>query len=316
MLATAAQGISRNPLARPPTSAPKRRKILDKSAVEEEDGPDDGPGGAEVSKPPKLFYFVGWDSEQESAWRLLPDAKASSKEFTKDLVENDKAEDDDLCIARWKDGYVKELAALTYGQLRISRAAHKAVGVRGAAELWSNEGGTLTIRLKTDRKQLIWLREVVDGKGNQICQIAVDSMQSEADALKLMTKIAVGYDSGEIDKSDLYSRRDFLMEEYVEQHMTTTGTGTSSSSGPLKRPAAAKAQVKIESMFEMAEAHGSSEFGVAPSTPAPSTPPNKGKVGAKAKAKAAVAAPKVLYKANFEFAASDLDVFSTSLDLD
>jgi hypothetical protein len=299
-----------------PTSAPKHRRILEKSAAEKKDEPDDGPGGAEVSKPPELFYFVGWDSEQESAWRLLPNAKASGKEFTKDLVENDEAEDDDLCIARWKDGYEKELAALTYGQLRISRATHKAVGVRGAAELWSNEGGTLTIRLKTDRKQLIWLREVVDGKGNQICQVAVDNMQSEADALKLMTNIAVGYDSGNIEKSELYSRRDFLMEEYVEQHMTTTGTGGSSSSGPLKRPAAAKAQVKIEPKSIVAEVHGSSELGAAPSTQAPSTPPKKGKVGAKAKAKAAVPAPKVLYKANFEFAASDLDVFSTSLDLD
>ena len=295
--------------------APKRTRKNQKSVAGDDcEVGEAGVGDADAElKKQEVVYFVGWDSEQESAWRLVPKAPSSSKEFTKDLVENDEADDDDLCIARWKDGYVKELAALTYGQLRISLAAKKQAGVRGS-ELWTNKAETLTIRMKCDRKKLIWLREVVDGKSNQICQVAVDNMKSQEDAVKLMTVIALEYDSGKLERGDLYTRRDCLMEEYLEEHMPMTGAGSSSTAGVMKRPAAAKTVVKNEAAPEnkTEEAQLAVDAAPAPAAPAPSTPPKRS--AKRAKAKAVITQATVLYKADFDFATSALDVFAVDSD--
>ena len=132
--------------------------------------------------------------------------------------------------------------------------------------------------------------------------------------MKLMTVIALEYDSGKLERGDLYTRRDCLMEEDLEEHMPMTGAGSSSTAGVMKRPAAAKTVVKNEAAPEnkTEEAQLAVDAAPAPAAPAPSTPPKRG--AKRTKTKAAVPAARVLYKADFDFTTSALDVFAVDSD--
>jgi hypothetical protein len=232
----------------------------------DEEGSDDEGKGTSVE------YYVGWDPEQEAAWRLRVGSPPSMKEFTKAFESTGGKSKDAFAVARWGDGFTKDIVALTVGQLNIMQAGGR--GARGTTK-WVSKSGKLTVRTKADRTPLVWLRDAdsIVGKGNgQICQVKIKDLKDEADAVKLMVTVAEEYEAKKIGKDDLFTRRDQLLREYTEKHAVPTckrPAASSSSSTPTPVPASAAI----------------SSDGVAPVTP----PANHGKAAtaaAQPKAKA------------------------------
>ena len=208
----------------------------------------DGPG-----------YFVGWEQELKAAWRLQEGSAAEEKEFTKDIFEPKDPTDEAPVLARWSDGFEGEIAAVSVVKWRSMKAAETSVASYKKA-FWENPGPNgvrLEVRVKSDRRRLVWLGEKPSGSGakfSQICQAPVDSFGSQEQAIEMMIKIGKEYASSTVAKGDLYKRRGELML---------------SSQAQRKRPAS-RSEQKTE-----VEVQAHDQVKVQAHDEAPVTPPTK-----------------------------------------
>lgn len=176
-------------------------------------------------------YFMGWDAELGYAWRVLAaDGIKGRKEPATDILFKVGANDDDFCEASWADGFKHELPNLTVGEFK-ARSSAKTAAKRSTEPLWSGLG--YFVRLKIDRHPLVWLGKD-DKKSKQICQLRIDKMSSEKDAVELMAEVGRGLAEGRT--ADPYSLRDELLKIAA-----SSSSSTSASSEAKKRPAAAPA---------------------------------------------------------------------------
>lgn len=137
--------------------------------------------------PLSTEYFVGWSAELEQAWRLAGAAETSDniqKEWATKIILDPNMDDDDNVIGEWGDGWRAQIAGLTARQWR-ARMAAEADKKRGAA-IFSDNG--LFIKKKKDRAGLLWIGKD-DRPQQQLCQLRIDWLPTEADGIELMKKV-------------------------------------------------------------------------------------------------------------------------------
>jgi hypothetical protein len=214
-------------------------------------------------------FFVGWDAERQAAWRLQHGQPASMKDFTTSFLEDDSGTAMSEIIGVWPDGWSSPIAGISKSYLKGVKSSKTAVA-RGNLK-WMSDDSKLSVRIKQDRSELVWLKE--EGKaGGQICQVKTKICESQDAAVKLMIKIAMEYMNGDIKKDALFARRDELL---AATH------GGKQEVGPRKRPAAAiddsKAAAVEEEKTEPPSPESPSDR---PPPSAPSTPQSKRCTGA------------------------------------
>jgi hypothetical protein len=164
-------------------------------------------------------------------------------------------------LSRWVDEFQHKVTAMTKGRWLIREKARASQGSRGAC--WTSEDGTVQVRIKADRSELIYIREkkTAKSKAEQICQIKSEKFLRQADGIKFMEILAQQYVAGTVQATELYNRRDTLFKVYsdtvaaagkVEEHDKDAPEASASAHlGSLnvaqaapehKRPAAADAK--------------------------------------------------------------------------
>jgi hypothetical protein len=220
-----------------------------------------------------MEWFVGFDAEQNQAWRVRGDAQSfDMKEYTTDIFYDKGAPPTDCAKARWPDGFIHDIAAVSVA--RWAEHISNKTASRGAPAILTLHG--YIIRMKPDRSPLIWLAKETD-RSRQICQIKIASVQSMDDAIALMTRVVETLHAGD-DGTEPNLIKDRVMREYFEKN-GSSGTVAATR----KRPAAAEA----------AGAEG-----------APATSSSTPKPGDRAKANTAAAAPKAAARTEKQTAAA------------
>jgi len=227
----------------PPGVLGKRQDEEEEEEVEEEQA-----SPKQLSKKPAaanagLHYFVGYDSEEQVAWR----AKGASgpKEFTKCFFEPANAQPDDSMLAKWPDGFVHELAALTVGQSRAFCQSDGS-GKRGrpAKDAFA-KFGPYSVREKQDRSLLIWISDDTQAK-KQLCMLRADTFPEKADVVKLMADVAEALAAD--PSQDPYKLRNEFLEEFLKQNpgiqiqkpKRQPKAKSPKTAQPKKRPAASR----------------------------------------------------------------------------
>jgi hypothetical protein len=137
--------------------------------------------GVDSTGAVELKFWVGWDSEQNLAWRTMVGDKSKRKEFTNTISVPEGKPDIALVIATWDDGWSKEIPSVSIGRWKamLDSQAPK-------ASLWSGSG--YVIRRKADRSELVYLVHET-AKSKQLCQIKVAMCLSFEDAVALMKEV-------------------------------------------------------------------------------------------------------------------------------
>lgn len=186
-----------------------------------------------VSSTEKLFesdedpeYLVGWDPEQEAAWRWRQNEALVSKEYTSKLIFPPNADDQDSVIAEWADGFKAEIVAVTVFQLKEKKKRAQAAADKMEMQkvFWSNSDNTVQVKVKKDHTyRLVYIAEKESGqKRKQICQsFGVELYKSETDAIRIMTTIAQAYCDGSCSKEQLYSRRNEMSAAFLTAQVSS-----------------------------------------------------------------------------------------------
>jgi hypothetical protein len=203
-------------------------------------------------------YFFGWDAELGYAWRVLAvDGIKGRKEPTINIVFKEGANDDDFCEACWADGSKHELPNLTVAEFKARHTARTAAARRSAEPLWSGLG--YFVKAKTDRHPLVWLGKD-DNKAKQICQLRVDKVSSEKEAVELLADVGRGLAEGRT--TDPYALREELLAKRGVAPSSSSG-----SAGTMKRPAAAAVAPTAAAPAAVAPTTGGPTDDSAPVTP-------------------------------------------------
>jgi hypothetical protein len=102
-------------------------------------------------------FFVEWDAELCSAWRLKHNASPSEKDYTNDLKPPDTNDPRAAMVAHWPDGWSHPIVAMTVTKYNSLQK------VEIAATKWTwhdlENDVRLEIRVKADRTLLVWFQE-------------------------------------------------------------------------------------------------------------------------------------------------------------
>eukprot|EP00974_Lingulodinium_polyedra_P001045 98512-Lingulodinium_polyedra.AAC.1 len=156
------------------------------------------------------FYYVGWNTESNTAWRVSTTDTNQVPELTDNISFKSDALDTDEVTATWGDRYSMTVPGLTVGQWKARTAAKEARGGKKVAE-WTDK--EYFVRIKKDRHGeqggLAWLGHI-NQKSKQLCQLYVHKVASKDVAVQILAKVAQKLAAG---STDAYMERNKLMEE-------------------------------------------------------------------------------------------------------
>lgn len=157
-------------------------------------------------------YLFGFCAENNACWRAeMKASKAQPREYTKDLVEPDGVVDpeEEPMIARWPDGVMQHISALTVSMHRAGRPARKRRAKKAPELMQTQDGRSISLVSKKDRNPLYAMLV----NGTHVCQIRQDHCTTPEDSRKIMVQVAELLAKGEVQETqdDLYNARDSLL---------------------------------------------------------------------------------------------------------
>ena len=169
--------------------------------------------------PDEVAY--GYCFDVKRAWRATFEKRTQTihKNYTKDIVLPASKDDEDLMVAKWKNGEEWKIDCLTYGHWMLQRSR---LAKHPYYKFWQDEhevtGRQVWVcRPRKHNFELIMKEESKTAKwGKTICSVEIHLFKDEGEANHFLTNLAKEYVQGKIETQELYGVRDYYLQRFME----------------------------------------------------------------------------------------------------